>query len=96
MPKSVTAEKIPTHKASKAATMIKDQAADTVEKGVEAAQDTIDQVSRQAQLVTEQASEEFGKMLTTGTRFVRENPGTAIAGAVGVGVLMGLVLRSRD
>ncbi len=96
MSKTATIEKAPARKAAKVATSIKNQAAETVEKGVEAAQDSFDQAARQAQAVTEQASQEVDKMVKTGTRFVRENPGTAIAGAVGVGVLVGLALRGRD
>ncbi len=79
-----------------AAAAIKDRAAKTVEKTVEAAQDTYEQVAFQAELATEQASEELRKVAETGTKFVRENPGTAIVGAVGVGILVGLALRGRD
>jgi ElaB/YqjD/DUF883 family membrane-anchored ribosome-binding protein len=79
-----------------AATAIKERAAKTVEKGVEAAQDTFEQVAFQAELATEQAGEEFRKVAESGTKFVRENPGTAIVGALGVGILVGLALRGRD
>ena len=75
---------------------IKDRAAKTVEKGVEAAQDTFEQAAFQAELATEQAGEELRKMTESGTKFVRENPGTAVIGAVGLGILVGLALRGRD
>jgi len=32
----------------------------------------------------------------TTAHFVRENPGLAVAGAIGVGVLIGLMVRNRD
>ncbi|PJI84468.1 hypothetical protein BC777_3528 [Yoonia maricola] len=75
---------------------VKKRAAKTVEKGVDAAQETFEQVAFQAELATEQASEELRKVAETGTKFVRENPGTAIVGALGVGILLGLALRGRD
>lgn len=79
-----------------AASAIKERAAKTVEKGVEAAQETFEQAAFQAELATEQAGEELRKVAATSTKFVRENPGTAIVGAVGIGVLLGLALRGRD
>ncbi|SFS21232.1 hypothetical protein [Yoonia litorea] len=75
---------------------VKERVQETVEKGVEAvkgsaaaAQDTVGQA-------TEQAGEELRKLTDAGTKFVRENPGAAIAGAVGVGILLGIALRNRD
>lgn len=65
------------------------QATDAIEKGVTAAQETATQVA-------EQAGDEFRKVSDASIKFVRENPGAAIAGAVGVGVLVGLALRGRD
>lgn len=82
--------------AGKSAAAIKDRAAETLEKGVEAAQDAAAQAAEQAQLATMQASDEMRKVAETGTQFVRKNPGAAIAGAVGLGILVGLVLRGRD
>lgn len=79
-----------------AASAIKERATKTVEKGVEAAQETFEQAAFQAELAKEQASEELRKVTESGTKFVRENPGTAIVGAVGVGILVGLALRGRD
>ena len=65
------------------------QASDAIEKTVTAAQETATQVA-------EQASDEFRRVSDASVKFVRENPATAIAGAVGVGVLLGLVMRGRD
>lgn len=56
------------------------RARDMQSRGSDAQRELSDQVSR--------ATEE-------GTRFVRENPGLALAGAVGIGVLIGLSMRSR-
>lgn len=75
---------------------LKERAAKTMEKGVEAAQDTFEQVAFQAELATEKAGEEFRKLTDSGTKFVRENPGVAVAGALGVGILVGLAIRGRD
>jgi len=45
------------------------------------------------------AGQQVGDTISSGTqegvRFVRENPGVAMAGAVGLGVLIGLALRGR-
>lgn len=71
------------------AAAMKERASKAIEDGIETAQET-------AQQVTQQASDEIRKLTETGTKFVRENPGAAIAGAVGVGVLVGLALRNRD
>ena len=84
-------------------TDVKKRASDTLEKGVEVAQETATQASEQAKVAVDQAKvavdqagEEIRKLAETGTQFVRENPGAAVAGAVGVGILVGLALRGRD
>ena len=81
---------------SKSAAAVKERAAQTVEKSVEAAQDSMSQAADQAKQVTEQANAEISKLTEKGTDFVRQNPGAAVVGAVGVGLLLGLALRSRD
>lgn len=68
---------------------MKKRAAEKVDEVVTTAQDT-------AAEATEMAGEELRKLRETSTTFVRENPGAAIAGAVGVGILLGLALRGRD
>ena len=75
---------------------IKDRASKTLEKGVETARETTAQAVDQAKIASEQVTEEIGKLTESGSRFVRENPGLAVAGAIGVGVLIGLMVRNRD
>ncbi len=73
----------------KSAAAIKGRATEALEHGLETAQETVGQA-------TKQATEELRKLTETGSKFVRENPGAAVAGAVGVGILLGLALRGRD
>ncbi|SIT90284.1 hypothetical protein SAMN05421665_3052 [Yoonia rosea] len=96
MTSTATIEKNLEKGVNKKASAIKERATKTVEKGVEAAQDTFEQAAFQAELATEQAGEELRKLTASGTKFVRDNPGTAVVGAVGLGILVGLALRSRD
>lgn len=96
MTSTATIEKGLEKGANKKAAAIKDRATKTLEKGVEAAQDTYEQAAFQAELATEQAGEELRKLTASGTKFVRDNPGTAVVGAVGLGILVGLALRGRD
>ena len=53
----------------------------------------------EAQEAAEAARREIGEAAKRtsdeGTRFVRENPGLALAGALGVGILIGLAVRGR-
>lgn len=42
-----------------------------------------------------QVSEAVDRHTKDGVRFVRENPGMAIAGAVGAGIVLGLLLRGK-
>lgn len=74
---------------------LKDKATKSLEKGVETAQDTAAELGNQAAEVAEQAKAEVRKQGEAGARFVRENPGMAVAGALGVGFLLGLTLRGR-
>ena len=39
---------------------------------------------------------EYDRLSRQSARFVRENPGVAVAGALGVGLILGLALRLRD
>lgn len=59
----------------------------------------VDESLRELQRATEALSAEVSKSVRStteqGTTFVRENPGMALAGAVGVGVLVGFALRGR-
>jgi len=80
----------------KTAAAVQERATQTVENGVEAAQDGMTEAADQAKQITEQANAEIRKLTEKGTEFVRQNPGAAVAGAVGAGLLLGLALRSRD
>ncbi|WP_371225281.1 hypothetical protein [Roseovarius sp. 2305UL8-3] len=59
-----------------------------VEEGVAQTQDALEQVASQT-------ADELRKVSDQSSKFVRENPGIAVAGAVGIGVLIGLALRGR-
>ncbi len=96
MTATATVEKGLKNGKDKDASAIKERAAKTIEKGVEAAQDSFEQAAFQAELAKEQAGEELRKLTDSGTKFVRENPGTAVVGALGLGILVGLALRGRD
>lgn len=91
-----TATKRAESKAKSTAAAITEAATDTIGQSLEAAQETATQAAEHAKQVTEQAGDEVRKLADSGTKFVRENPGMAVAGAVGVGLLLGLALRSRD
>jgi len=60
----------------------------SVEETLEKANETLDQVSTKAKSEIRKASEQS-------TEFVRENPGVAVVGAIGIGILVGLALRQR-
>lgn len=57
--------------------------------GLKELQRTADEVGTEMARTVSTAAED-------GRRFVRENPGMALAGAVGLGVLVGLALRPRN
>lgn len=60
-----------------------------VEDGIAQTQDALENA-------VAQTSDELRKIGDKSTGFVRENPGMAVAGAVTVGVLIGLALRGRS
>lgn len=72
----------------RSAAAIKDDVTERVEETLNAAQDNVMQAA-------DQVTEEFHKISESSKQFVRENPGAAVAGALGVGVLLGLALRGR-
>lgn len=75
----------------------KDTTVQALKNGVtESIEDTVGAAQETAKQVADQATDEFRKMSESGTKFVRDNPGVAVAGALGVGILVGLVLRGRD
>ena len=55
-----------------------------------------DRASKTLEKGVETARETTAQLTESGSRFVRENPGLAVAGAIGVGVLIGLMVRNRD
>jgi len=65
------------------------EARSALEDGVVATQDSLKTARDAAQKQLAQTSEK-------GVAFVRENPGLALVGALGVGVLLGLALRKTD
>lgn len=65
----------------------------TIKRHAEEQLETVKEASAVAQ---ERTAEAVSKTVDESARFVRENPGVALAGALGVGVLIGLALRGRD
>ncbi|MEL6518311.1 MAG: hypothetical protein AAFQ39_11375 [Pseudomonadota bacterium] len=65
----------------------------TIKRHAEEQLDTIKEATAVAQ---ERTADTVSKTMDESARFVRENPGVALAGALGVGVLIGLALRGRD
>lgn len=63
---------------------VRDEIGHRAERAQHATQAAGQQVAEAAQSATEQ-----------GTKFVRDNPGLALAGALGVGVLIGMAMRER-
>ncbi len=74
---------------------VKKSAEEFVEKANESINEGLDQAQETIERVSTQAQQELRKVGDEATSFVRENPGVAIAGAVGVGLLIGLALRPR-
>lgn len=61
---------------------------ESLDEGMARARETFDTLS-------EDTGAEMRRLTGAARSFVRDNPGTALVGAVGVGVLLGLALRSR-
>lgn len=58
-------------------------------------QDAVEQVRASAGDVVNQGSAELKRASEGSVKFIKENPGLAVAGALGLGVLLGLSLRNR-
>lgn len=93
----------PVHQTSETAPSGADVAERVTEQVAEMADQTkarVDAGLEDLQRAADEISAEVSRTVTTATddgrRFVRENPGVALAGAVGLGVLVGLALRSRS
>ncbi|MCF6445872.1 hypothetical protein [Nereida sp. MMG025] len=56
----------------------------------------IAEVRQTAQAALDQSSEQVARAAQQSSKFVRDNPALAVAGAVGVGLLIGLALRGRS
>lgn len=78
-------DNVSTLDASTIADTVKTQVAETVGY----AQDGLDAAAAKS-------SEELSRLSKTSTRFVRDNPALAVAGAAGIGLLVGLLVRSRS
>lgn len=77
-----------------------DKASETFSEMAERSKAQMDANLQDLQRMTDDLGAEVSRAVTTaaeeGTRFVREHPGAALAGAVGLGVLVGLALRPRS
>ncbi|MEL7127772.1 MAG: hypothetical protein AAGK30_16145 [Pseudomonadota bacterium] len=58
--------------------------------------DSLDAVREATDAVQKHVTETYDSALSQSADFVRKNPGVALAGAVGVGLLVGLALSRRD
>ncbi|KIC30601.1 hypothetical protein [Leisingera sp. ANG-M6] len=61
----------------------------------EQAAETVQQAQEQIGAGLQYSSGELQRVASQGRAFVKENPGLAIAGALGAGVLLGLAMHSR-
>lgn len=59
-------------------------------------EESLAQTQQALDKVAAQTSDELRKLGDTSSKFVRENPAIAVAGALGVGVLIGFALRGRS
>lgn len=78
----------PARKTADSASAMADRVKTQVGEGLTQSQDVLQDVATQA-------TDEMRKVSDESARFVRENPGIAVAGAVGVGVLIGMALRAK-
>lgn len=73
-----------------------DLAVQMTERATEAVKENVDHVQAAAADVAKRASKEAETLVKSGSKFVKENPGMALAGAAGLGVLLGLALNRRS
>ncbi|MDC0737854.1 hypothetical protein N6L24_06165 [Cognatishimia sp. SS12] len=73
----------------------KEQAVQMAERAKDHASETVKQAQEQLDAGLKYGASELERLSKDGQEFVRKNPGVAIAGAVGVGLLMGLAMRRR-
>lgn len=73
-----------------------DFAAQMTERATEAVKDNAEHVQAAASEAAKRATKEAETLVKSGASFVQKNPGVALAGAVGIGVILGLALNRRS
>lgn len=58
--------------------------------------DVSDDVRKSAKTAARQVEKDYGDIWTETRRYVRDNPGTALAISLGVGLLLGFLIRGGD
>ena len=82
-------------KAKDAAYKARDAASDSVHELRESARETAEKAKETGRRYAEQGNEMLFDARVEAEDVVRRNPGLAVAGALGVGVLIGLALKTR-
>ena len=82
--------------AQKAASNGVDAAAQMAGRASDALKDNAEHVQAAASDAAKRATKEAETLVKSGASFVQKNPGVALAGAVGVGVILGLALNRRS
>jgi ElaB/YqjD/DUF883 family membrane-anchored ribosome-binding protein len=77
-----------------------DQTKDVLGESYTKARDQFDDVSEDvrkgAKTAARRLEKDYGDLWTEARRYVRDNPGTALAISLGVGLLLGFLLRGSD
>lgn len=66
-----------------------------IDRTKDAAGDALRRAEDTVHTAINKGTEQYERAAHTSSKFVRDNPGLAVAGALGVGVLLGLALRNR-
>ena len=69
--------------------------AEAAQEAKHALEDNLSGAQKSLEQIRDDARDAMGDATRKGTEFVRENPGLALAGAVGIGVLLGMALRHK-
>lgn len=75
---------------------VKDRAQEAAKASGEAIRETAENVKETGAQLAEQGKEQLSTLQTQIDDVVRRNPTTAVLGAVGIGVLIGMALRQRS